>query len=260
LEIVIAVIFFLLGISVGSFLNVVADRVPAGKSILRPPSHCFSCGHVLEPRDLFPIFSYLALKGKCRYCGQTILARSMLVELASGLLFVLTLTMFGLSWQTLVTIVYGSFFIILFVTDLEQGLLPHVIVYPGIAIALIFAALRPLTGTTPGIVSALAGLGIGYGIFFLIWAVPKMFKKNALGFGDVGMAGLIGASVGYPTTLVALYMGILAGGLAAAMLVVFKVKKLNEPMQFGMFLAFGGMVALLCGQDIVDALWQIIMF
>jgi len=259
LDIIFTVIFFLLGISVGSFLNVVSDRIPAGKSILRPPSHCFSCGHVLEPRDLFPIVSYLMLKGRCRFCGHSIPARSMLVELASGLLFVLALTVFGLTWQTLVTIVFGSFFIILFVTDLEQGLLPHLIVYPGIAIALIFAALRPLTGTTPGLLSALAGLGISLGAFLLIWAVPRIFKKNALGFGDVGMAGLIGASVGYPCALVALSMAILAGGLAAAMLVVFRVKKLNEPLQFGIFLAFGGMMALFIGQDITDALRQLFM-
>ena len=254
MEIFIAAIFFLIGTSVGSFLNVVADRVPAGKSLIRPPSHCFSCGHALEPRDLFPIVSYILLKGKCRYCGKSFPARSMLVELASGLLFVLALTVFGLTWQTLVTIVFGSFFIILFVTDLEQELLPHLIVYPGIAAALIFAALRPLTGTTPGLVSALAGLGICFGFFLLIWAVPKLFKKEMMGLGDVGMAGLTGASLGYPTALVALYMAILAGGLTAAMLVVFKVKKINEPIQFGMFLAFGGMVTLFCGQDIVDTL------
>ena len=259
MEVFIAAIFFLLGISVGSFLNVVADRVPAGESILRPPSHCFGCGHPLEPRDLFPIVSYLLLRGRCRYCGKSFPARSMLVELACGLLFVLAITVFGLTWQTLVTIVFGSFFIILFVTDLEQGLLPHVIVYPGIAAALIFAALNPLTGTTPGFLSSLAGLGVSFGAFLLLWAVPKIFKSNITGFGDVGMAGLIGASVGYPTALVALYVAILAGGLAAALLVLFKVKKLSEPLQFGMFLAFGGMLSLFCGQDIVDALRQLLM-
>ena len=259
MEIIFVVIFFLLGISVGSFLNVVADRVPSGKSLIRPPSHCFSCGHALEPRDLVPVISYLVLRGRCRYCGQTIPMRSMLVELASGLLFLLAITVFGLTWQTLVTIVFGSFFIILFVTDLEQGLLPHVIVYPGIAAALIFAALNPLTGTTPGILSALAGLGVSFGAFLLLWAVPKIFKRNITGFGDVGMAGLIGASVGYPTALVALYVAILAGGLAAALLVLFKVKKLSEPLQFGMFLAFGGMLSLFCGEDIVDALRQLLM-
>lgn len=253
-------IVFLLGISVGSFLNVVADRVPAGKSILWPRSHCSSCGHVLEPRDLFPIVSYLVLKGRCRYCGQSIPARSMLVELAAGLLFILALTVFGLSWQMLITVIYGSFFIILFVTDLEQSLLPNSIVYPGMAAALVFAALGPFTGTTPGILGALAGLGMNFGVFFLIWAVPKMFKKSILDFGNVGMAGLIGASVGYPNALVALSMAILAGCLTAAMLVVFKVKRLNEPLQFGMFLTFGGIVSLFCGPDIVDALRQIIIF
>ena len=243
----------------GSFLNVVADRVPAGESILRPPSHCFSCGHLLQPRDLFPIVSCLLLRGKCRYCGQTIPMRSVLVELASGLLFVMTLTIFGLSWQTLSAIIFGSFFIVLFITDLERDLLPHVIVYPGIATALVFAALRPLTGTTPGLLSSLAGLGVSFGAFLLLWAVPKIFKRNIMGFGDVGMAGLIGASVGYPAALVALYVAILAGGLAASLLVLFKVKKLSEPLQFGMFLAFGGMLSLFCGEDIVDALRQLLM-
>ena len=214
----------------------------------------------MEPRDLVPVVSYLVLMGKCRYCGKAIPARFMLVELASGLLFVLSLIVFGLSWQTLITIIYGSFFIVLFVTDLEQRLLPYVIVYPGIAAALVFAALWPLTGTTPAILSALAGLSISFGAFLLIWAAPKIFRKDVMGFGDVGMAGLIGASVGYPTAMVALLMAVLAGGLTAIMLVVFKVKKLNEPLQFGMFLAFGGLVSLFCGQDIADAVRQLFMY
>jgi len=258
MEIFMTVIFLLLGISVGSFLNVVTDRVPARKSIISPPSHCFSCGHILEPRDLVPVLSYFILRGKCRHCGKPFPARSMLVELASGLLFVLALTVFGLTWQTLVTVVFGSFFIILFVTDLEQGLLPHLIVYPGIAVALAFAALQPLTGTAPGIVSALAGLGICFGFFLLVWGVPKLLGKNIMGFGDVGMAGLVGASLGYPVALVAIYMAILAGGLTAAALVIFKLKKLSDPIQFGMFLAFGGIMALFLGQDITDALWQLL--
>ncbi len=250
---------FLLGISIGSFLNVVADRIPAGKSILRPPSHCFSCGHVLTARDLIPISSYLVLKGKCRYCGQAIPVRFMLVELASGLLFLLVLVVFGLSWQGMMSAILGSFLIILFITDLEQDVLPHIIVYPGIAVALSFAALKPITGTTPGIVSALAGFAIGFGVFSLIWAVPKLFKKKLMGFGNAGMAGLIGASVGYPVILVAVYITILAGGLTAALLVMFKMKKLKQPMRFGVFLAMGGIISLFCGQDIADALMQLHM-
>lgn len=167
--------------------------------------------------------------------------------------------MYGISWQALQTAVLGSFLVILFITDMEQEMLPHVVVYPGIAVALGFAALKPITGTTPGIVSALAGLATGFGAFFLIWAVPKLFKKKLIGFGDAGMAGLIGASVGYPVILVALYIAILAGGLTAALLVAFKMKKLNQPMRFGVFLAMGGIISLFCGQDIADALMQLHM-
>ena len=248
-----ALILFLLGVSVGSFLNVVADRVPAGKSIVSPPSHCFSCGHALEPRDLFPVVSYLVLKGRCRYCGQPFPARSMLVELATGLLFALSYFNFGLTWQLPVALVTISFYIVLFITDLEQGVLPHVIVYPGIAAALLLALSHPLTGTRPDFPGAAAGFGLASGFFLLLWGVPRLFKKNVMGPGDVGMAGLIGASTGYPLVLAALYIAVLAGAVTAALLVLFKARKLNQPIQFGPFLASAGLVTLLWGHDILDA-------
>jgi len=257
LNIFFSVVFFLLGICFGSFLNVVADRVPAGQSILNPPSHCFKCGHVLVPRDLIPVISYLILKGKCRYCRQSIPLRSWLIELFTGLFFVSAFISYGLSWQMLVTIVSGCFMIVLFITDLEQDLLPHVVVYPGIAVALIIASLAPLTGSTPGIISALTGFTTGFGIFFLIWAVPMVFKRKLMGFGDVGMAGLIGASVGYPVVLIALGIAVLAGGLTSAVLVALKIRKLDQPMQFGLFLSLACVFSLFCGQDIVDALLQL---
>lgn len=253
MEIILAAIFFLFGVSVGSFLNVVADRVPAGKSIVHPPSHCFSCGHALEPRDLFPVVSYLVLKGKCRYCGKPFPARSMLVELATGLLFALAYFAFGLAWQLAAALAFCSLYIVLFITDLEQNVLPHIIVYPGIGLALLFALSNPLTGIMPNIVESPAGLGLSFGFFFLLWAVPKIFKKTVLGLGDVGMAGLIGASTGFPVVLVALYIAVLAGALAAVLLAVFKVRKLSQPLQFGPFLASAGLVTLFWGKDIFDA-------
>jgi len=253
LDIAVILILFLFGLSVGSFLNVIADRVPAGKSIIHPPSHCFSCGHKLEARDLFPIVSYLLLRGKCRYCGHAIAARSMLVELATGLLFVLAFTAFGVTWQLPAALIYCSLFVVLFITDLEQGILPHIIVYPGIAMVLALSLSNPLTGIVPNFIDSAAGLGLSFGFFFLLWAIPGIFKKSILGFGDVGMAGLIGASVGFPQVLVALYLAVLAGGLTAALLIVFKVRKFNEPLQFGPFLASAGLITLFYGKDIFDA-------
>jgi leader peptidase (prepilin peptidase)/N-methyltransferase len=253
LEIILAAIFFFLGISVGSFLNVVADRVPAGKSIVHPPSHCSGCGHALEPRDLVPIASYLLLRGKCRYCGHSIGARSMLVELAAGLLFALAFFAFGVTWQLAAALIFISFYIILFITDLEQGILPHVIVYPGIGLALALALSNPLTGIMPNIMDSAIGLGLSFGFFFLLWAVPRLFKQTVLGLGDVGMAGLIGASVGFPQVLVALYIAVLAGGLTAALLIGFKARKLNDRLQLGPFLASAGLITLFWGKDILDA-------
>jgi len=214
---------------------------------------------MLGPHDLIPIISYLTLKGKCRYCGQSIPVRSLLIELFTGLFFITAFIIYGLSWQMLVTVVLGCFLIILFITDLEQELLPHVIVYPGIAVAIIFAALEPFTGSTPGMISAVTGFATGFIIFFLIWAIPKAFRGKLMGFGDVGMAGLIGASVGYPVVLIALGMAVLAGGLTAAVLVALKIKKLDQPMQFGLFLAVAGIFSLFYGRDIADALQQLHM-
>ena len=128
-----------------------------------------------------PVVSYLLLRGKCRYCGQSFTARSMLVELATGLLFVLAFYAFGVAWQFPAALIYCSLFTVLFITDLEQCVLPSVIVYPGIALALIIALLSPLSGTMPGIIGSLEGLGLSSGFFLLLWALPHLFKKNALG-------------------------------------------------------------------------------
>ena len=257
LDIALALIIFLFGISVGSFLNVVADRVPAGKSIVHPPSHCFNCGHELEPRDLFPIVSYLLLRGKCRYCGQSFTARSMLVELATGLLFALAFFIYGLSWQLAAALIFISFYIVLFITILEQGILPNVIVYPGIAVALALALSNPLTGVMPNFIDCAAGLGVSFGLFFLLWAVPRLFKKSVMGFGDVGMAGLIGASVGFPQILVALCIALPSGVLTMALLPLLRPGKLNGPLQFDPFLAAAGLITLFWGNDILDGFLQL---
>ena len=93
--IILVILLFLIGISVGSFLNVVADRIPLKQSIVSPPSHCFGCGHVLQWRDMVPVASYIILRGKCRYCGAGYSPRSMIIEALTGLLFALAWLRFG---------------------------------------------------------------------------------------------------------------------------------------------------------------------
>jgi leader peptidase (prepilin peptidase)/N-methyltransferase len=250
LEILSAFILFLVGISFGSFLNVVADRVPQRKSIVSPPSHCFQCGHPLESRDLVPVLSYIILRGKCRYCGAAIPLRSMLVELITGLLFVLAWAVLGPQWQLPIVLLYMCILIVLSITDLEGGIIPGIIIYPAVGITLIITAVKILTGLSPDIISASIGLASGFGLFFLIWCIARLFKKEVIGFGDVVMGGLIGIMVGFPLVMAAIYLAVLTGGLMAIVLVILGLRKFTEPVPFALFLALGTVVALLWGGEI----------
>jgi leader peptidase (prepilin peptidase) / N-methyltransferase len=251
LDIILAVILFLLGICVGSFLNVVADRVPQGKSIISPPSYCFNCGHTLESRDLIPVISYLWLRGKCRYCHSSITARSMLVELFTGLLFVLAFLTLGFGWKLAGSLISISIFVVLAVTDIESGIIPHKIVYPAIGIVALIAIANTFLVVQPDIWSALLGFGLAVGVFLLLWGVPRLFKKNIMGFGVVGMAALIGVSTGFPLAGIALSMVVLIGGLTLLVLVSFRSKKASGPIHFGLYLALGAIGTILWGRELL---------
>jgi leader peptidase (prepilin peptidase) / N-methyltransferase len=250
-EVALAIIFFLLGISIGSFLNVVADRVPLGKSIISPPSYCFQCGHRLLSRDLIPVISYIWLRGKCRHCGTSIPARSMLIELLSGVLFILALMKFGLGWPLAGALISISVFIIIIIVDMEQGLLPHLIVYPAIVIVMIIAGINSFVGLQPDLLSALMGFSLGAGLFLLLWGMPKLFHKTIMGFGDVGAAGLIGASVGFPLVMIALYLAIFTGGITVVVLLALRMRKVSDPIHFGLYLALGAIGTILVGKEIM---------
>ena len=130
------IIGFILGIFLGSFLNVCIDRLPQGQSIVKPPSHCAACGKKLGIFEFIPIVSYLWLKGRCRHCGASIPPRILALEVATGLLFVLLTFNYGLSIEFLVLAFYTCLFLVLAVIDLEHGLILNKIAYPAIGISL----------------------------------------------------------------------------------------------------------------------------
>jgi len=251
------VIFALLGLSVGSFLNVCIDRLPAGKSIIRLPSHCNSCNRKLQARDLVPLFSYLWLRGHCRYCRARIPLRLPIVELATSLLFAF-LTWFafhtwqyGLSLQLAIALTYACLFLVIFVIDLERGLILNSVVYPGMALALVFSFFWPwpdIGWPDIGVVSALLGGAVGFGLMLL----PYLISRGGMGFGDVTLAGLIGMVTGFPLVFVALVVGILSSGVVAVSLLILRLKGRKEAIPFGPFLAAAAMVALLWGGPILD--------
>jgi len=245
------VVFALLGLTVGSFLNVCIDRLPARKSIIRLPSHCNSCNQSLMARDLVPVFSYLWLRGRCRYCGARIPIRLPIVELATCFLFAFLTWHYGLSPQLAMALVYACLFLTIFVIDLEQGLILNSVVYPGMALALIFSFFWPwpdIIWPNIGVLSALLGGAVGFGFMLL----PYLISRGGMGGGDVMLAGLIGMVTGFPLVFVALLLGILVGGLFAILLLIFRLRTRKDPIPFGPFLAAAAIVALLWGQAILD--------
>jgi len=252
------IIFILLGMIVASFLNVCADRLPAGQSVVYPPSHCPACSHRLAAKDLVPVFSYLWLRGRCRYCGAAIPRRVLWVEIATAVLFGLAYWRYGLSVELPIALFYISLFMVILVIDFEHGLILNKIVYPALAVALLlsvfFTIFLPDVSIVPHIARAAIGGGIGLVVFFLIVIV----SRGGMGLGDVKLAALIGLATGWPLVIVALLMGMIGGGLAAVVLLGFRVKKRREAMPFGPFLAAAAIATLLWGSQIFN--WYIGIF
>ncbi|MEE8471055.1 MAG: prepilin peptidase [Dehalococcoidia bacterium] len=249
---VINLIFFgLLGLAVGSFLNLCIDRLPRKQSIASPPSHCDSCSQGLRPLDLVPVLSYVWLRGRCRYCGARVPARNVIVEIAAGIIFVFFAWYYGLGLQLGIALVYVSAFLIIFVVDLEHLIIPNRVVYPVMIAALVFSGFwAGFEGYWPGIGIITALLGGAVGLFLML--LPFLMFQEGLGMGDVKLAGLIGLICGFPLVLIALMLGILYGGLVAILLLLFRVKGRKDAIPFGPFLAGGAVLTLLWGGGILQ--------
>jgi leader peptidase (prepilin peptidase)/N-methyltransferase len=263
MDIVIAIIFLLLGLVIGSFLNVCIDRLPAKQSIVSPPSHCPECGKKLAVKDLVPVFSYLLLKGRCRYCKSAIPVRVPIVEAATGIGFAALFYFFGIGAELAITLFYFSMFIVIFVIDLEHHLILNKVVFPCAVTAIIISIFLPMLEISPslaiaghfydlggasGIVSCLLGGVVGFVIFLLL----SIITRGGMGDGDIKMVGLIGLMVGYPLIFVPIILAIVLGGIVALVLILFKLKSRKQSIAFGPFLAIGAMATILWGNDILN--------
>ena len=235
MDALLGVFMFAIGASVGSFVNVAADRLPVGQSIFRPPSTCSTCRTRLRPIDLIPVASYLWLRGSCRYCGTAIPARLPIVEAATGLLFTGVYLRYDLGADFV--IVCGAIAVLLIVTliDLDHGLILNLIVFPGVVAALILAPFwtevgltRPLLGSETVLASFLNSVLAGAGAFLFLLGIFLLFPQG-MGAGDVKLAGLIGLLVGYPGVVVALWLAVVSGGLVGVLLLALRRKRRNVP-------------------------------
>jgi len=250
-----AILFGVVGIAIGSFLNVCIDRLPEKQSLLRPASHCPACQRRLALKDLIPVFSYLWLRGRCRYCRAPIPQRVLWVELGTGLMFAFLWWRYGLTPELGIMSFYFCLLTVILVIDLERGLILNKVVYPAAAIALIIALITAaFTSDLWLAVKVLIGGGLGLVIMFLV----ALVSKGGIGWGDVKMAGLVGLITGFPLVLVSLLLAMVSGGIVAVVLLLLKVKQRKQTIPFGPFLSLGTMLTLLWGASILN--WYLQLF
>jgi len=252
MEAILIVVFALLGTAIGSFLNVCIDRLPIGRSLAYPPSQCDACQHRLSPKDLIPVFSYLWLRGHCRYCQAPIPHRVFWVEVGGGLLFAFLYWHYGLSVEFAINALYCCLFIVLGTIDLQHRLILNKITYPAAVVALIISVFLPQAKIIPLPWLENINGAIGGAIGFVLLLIPALIFRGGIGWGDVKMAALIGLVTGFPLVFVALLTGIIMGGLVAGILLLLKIKKRKEAIPFGPFLSLATIATLLWGSNILN--------
>ena len=238
-----AAIAFVPGLAFGSFLNVVAARVPRKRSIVSPGSACMSCGAELAWYDNLPVVSYLLLRGRCRGCGTKIGLVYPAVELLAALLVAACFLVFGLSADAVVASFFCLTLVTVSATDLSHRIVPNVVVLPAAAIVLVAQTLLH-----PSLEWALGAFGASFFLFLAALAYPA-----GMGMGDVKLALLLGAMLGR-TVPVAMMVGMIAALVPSIVLFArygSKARKMGIP--FAPFLALGGIVALFFGDDLLDA-------
>jgi leader peptidase (prepilin peptidase)/N-methyltransferase len=265
------ILYGAVGLVIGSFLNVMIDRLPAGESVLQPPSRCPHCHRTLSVRDMVPVLSYLLLRGRCRACGATIPLRVLVVELATGLLFAALWQVYGLGWPLLLNSIYASLLVVIFAIDLEHKLVLNRIILPATAFALLAIPLQLLVnpplyshygvlaiflggGEQLGLslakismISQLLGGVVAFGIFFLVWII----SPRGMGAGDVKLAAFVGLITAFPGALFAVLGSFVLGGVVALLLLISGRATRKSHIPFAPFLVVTTLALLLFGDPIV---------
>ena len=240
------------GLLIGSFLNVVIWRVPRGVSIVSPPSACPGCGAEIRSRDNVPVVSWVALKGRCRDCAKPISVRYPLVEATTGLFFAVVVWHFGVSWATFAYLYLAAISIALALIDLDTQRLPNAIVMPSYPVSLVLLAVASLGADDWGAFfrAVLAGAGLYAFYFALMVAVPR-----GMGFGDVKLAGILGAYlgwVGWGAFAVGAFAAPVLGGLFAVALLLTGRAGRKSGIPFGPWLLLGAWLGIAWGQQMWD--------
>lgn len=240
-----AIIVFLVGLAVGSFLNVIIFRIDDLKSVLYTRSHCPHCREVLKWYDLIPFLSFLILKGKCRYCGKGISPQYPIVEVGVALLFLALFFIFGLSFGLAFYALLFSILTVIFVYDFKSELIPDEFVWTGLIIALLgswyFGGF--------GLANMLIG-SIICGVVPLILVVIS--KEKWMGAGDIKLGFLVGAMLGYPRAMFLIFSAFVLGSIVGVIYLAAKKKKMKDSLPFAPFLIASALISLVWGSYFIN--------
>ena len=239
------VVIFIFGITLGSFYNCAGLRLAHDESIVFPSSHCVKCNHKLNTFDLIPLFSFIFLKGKCRYCKEKISFRYPFFELLTGIIFCLCYYKFGVSYEFLISLIFTSTLIIITVSDIETFIIPDSILLIGGVLILIVQIIAYKTFAFDKLVNGAICFGLMFGLKLI---GNFLFKKESMGDGDIKLMGLIGLVLGAKQTIFSLFAAAYLG-LPYALYVIIS-KKNNRELPFGPFLSLGAIIFLLIDLNI----------
>ena len=241
---------FILGTLIGSFLNVVVYRVPREESLSFPPSHCPSCNTRLKAYDLVPVVSYLFLGGKCRTCKTAISIRYPLVEMLTGLLFLVTVMKFGISLEALKYLIVISLLLPVALIDYDHTIIPDRLNVGIFLTALSFLLLEVYLGNGAfrDLLNPLYGMVLGGGFFLFIAVVTK----GAMGGGDIKLMAALGFLFGTANTLLLMFLSFIIGGALSSLLLLLKIKKRKDYIPFGPFICVSAFIVIFWGNQILN--------
>jgi len=243
----------LLGLLIGSFLNVVIYRVPDGRSVVKPRSSCASCGSLIRERDNIPVVSWLLLRGKCRDCGTAVSARYPLVELANALLWLVMAWQFGLSWELPAYLYFVSIGLALAVIDLDTKRLPNALTLPSYLVGGALLAIPAFADPNWG---AYGRAWLGAAVLFAFYFLLVLIYPRGMGLGDVKLAGVLGLYLGWlgwGEVVVGGFLGFLLGALVGGGLMLVGLAGRKSKIPFGPFMIVGALLAVLWG----DSAWNV---
>ncbi|NKB25594.1 MAG: prepilin peptidase [Kiritimatiellae bacterium] len=243
---------FLFGACVGSFLNVCIYRIPRDESVISPRSHCPQCNHLIAWYDNVPVLSFFLLRRKCRYCQIPISPRYVIVEIITAIVFIFIGSKYALSFQTPIYWMVAFGLILGAFIDLEHMIIPDRVTWGGILIGLVCSIFVPelhgVQNRLDGLKASAIGAGLGFG---MLWGVACLgrfvFKRDAMGFGDVKLIAAIGAFMGWEAVLFTIMISSFVGSGVGLCLIAWGGKRFQSKIPYGPYLSFAAIVWILWG-------------